>query len=104
MGFLKAALFLRSALLEMYVRCGSPARAQPVFDDLKVRDVVLSTSLMTAYCEHGEIGKAIECLEKMQMENLSPDVVSFTCMLKASALGLLKEAKRYMPKSSQRVS
>ncbi|KAH7294425.1 hypothetical protein KP509_28G070600 [Ceratopteris richardii] len=91
---LEGCSVLGSALLDMYIKCGALARAQSVFDDLKFGDVVLWTSLMAGYCEHGESEIALECFEKMRLKNLSPDAVTFACVLKACGqIGAIERGK-----------
>lgn len=85
-GFLKTDVYVGCALVDMYAKCGSLAKAQDVFDMLPVRNVVSWTALITAYVKHGHGDKALHCFEQMQQEGLSSDSVTFTCSLKACGI------------------
>jgi pentatricopeptide repeat protein len=83
---------LGNALLDMYVKCGEVKKAQTVFDELDVHDVVSWNSLIGGYVHHGCSDEAFNCLGKMQDEGISPDSVTFTCILKAcGSIGLIEE-------------
>ena len=76
-------LAVTSTLVGMYVKCGSMVEARDAFDELKVRDVVSWTALISGYAEEGNADKSLECFERMQSEGLSPDAITFICLLKA---------------------
>eukprot|EP00250_Pteridium_aquilinum_P021025 c25013_g19_i1 orf=2-346(+) len=67
----------------MYVKCGALAKGQKIFDDLPVRNLVSWTALVAGYAEYGHGQEALDCFKLMQHEGLSPDAVSFACILKA---------------------
>ena len=74
-----------SALVDMYAKCGAFAEALCIFDGLPVQDVVLWTSLISGYSEHGHSVEALECLDQMQGEGILLDTVVFMCSLNACA-------------------
>ncbi|KAI5080344.1 hypothetical protein GOP47_0005823 [Adiantum capillus-veneris] len=80
---LEKDLIVGSALLDMHVKCGSLKKAEEVFHNLPVRNVVSWTALIKGYVEHGFAEEALSYFEKMQEEGISPDVVAFLCVLKA---------------------
>ena len=82
-GYLENDSMLGNALVEMYAKCGDLAKAQDVFDNLNVWDVIGFTSLITGYEQHGYGDKALKCFEQMRSKGLSPDAMTFTCILKA---------------------
>ena len=82
-GYLENNSTLGNALVEMYAKCGDLGKAQDIFDDLIVLDVIGFTSLITGYGQHGYGDKALKCLEHMRSKGLSPDAMAFTCILKA---------------------
>ncbi|KAH7294255.1 hypothetical protein KP509_28G062700 [Ceratopteris richardii] len=84
-GLLDRNLVIGNALIDMYAKCGFPARAEEVFDRIPVRNVVTWTSLMSGYIEHGQEDKALKCFEQMQLEGISPDSLTFACGLRACA-------------------
>lgn len=82
-GLLRTNVFIGSTLVHMYAKCGTLSRAHVVFDELPIRNVVSWTGLITGYAQHGHGEKALICFERMQEEGLSPNAVTFSCILKA---------------------
>lgn len=76
-------LHVGSCLIEMYASCGSLALAREVFDKLLFRNVVSWTSLISGYAEYGQFEEAIAQFEQMGMANVSPNALTFACVLKA---------------------
>lgn len=72
-----------NTLIDVYIKCGSLAKAQQVFDKLPVRDTVAWTTLIAGYVEHGYGEKAVECFEQMQFEGADVDAATLNCTLKA---------------------
>ena len=94
LGFLDQDIYVGSSLVNMYAKCGSLEEAQEVFDRLPIQNVVAWTSLIEGYSHHGYDEEALKCFERMQTEGLSPDEITFVCVLSAcSHSGLLNEAK-----------
>lgn len=95
-GLLRKDTMLGGALVDMYANCGALDRAQEVFGELPVRDVVSYSALIAGYCEHGYGETALQCYEEMLREDLFPDVVTFSCVLKAcGSLGATEQGQRY---------
>lgn len=76
-------IVIANALLDMYIKCGALEKAQEVFDQLSVWNVVSWTTLIAGYAEHGLNKKALVCFEEMQRFGFCPDAVTFACILKA---------------------
>jgi pentatricopeptide repeat protein len=76
-------LYLGTILLDMYVKCGRLAEAHDVFDELPVQDAIAWNALITGYAEHGPGIEALHLLEKMQLEGMAPNTVTYVCCLKA---------------------
>ncbi|KAH7280147.1 hypothetical protein KP509_37G053600 [Ceratopteris richardii] len=72
-----------SALVDMYVRFGHLVKAQGVLDKLAVQDLASWTSLIHGYCQCGQNHEALSGFHKMKEQGLSPDEVTFACILKA---------------------
>lgn len=85
-------IVLGNALLDMYAKCGALPKARQVFDELPVRDVVSWNALIAGHCQHEYNQEAMECFERMKGEGLSPDVMTFGCLLKAC--GSLKATEK----------
>ncbi|KAH7285699.1 hypothetical protein KP509_33G041700, partial [Ceratopteris richardii] len=68
----------------MYAKCGEPARAQEVFDELSKPDILAWNILVDLY-SHQELNeKALNCIGRMKIDGISPDAVTFSCILKVS--------------------
>jgi pentatricopeptide repeat protein len=86
---------LGNALIDMYAKCGMLDRARHVIEDMTVRDVVSWNALIAGFAQHGEGNRALEFFELMRCEGLFPDVITFTCALKAcGCIKLIVEGER----------
>eukprot|EP00250_Pteridium_aquilinum_P023817 c27710_g1_i1 orf=1-312(+) len=65
----------------MYSKCGALKKAQQMFDELPIQDIVSWTTLITGYCQHGQVEEAFNRFNQMKSEGLSPNVVTFSCIL-----------------------
>ena len=69
-------------------------KAEKVLEDLIIRDVISWNTLISRYAQQGQGRAALNCFEWMQSEGLSPNEVTFLCILSAcSHSGLLDEAE-----------
>eukprot|EP00250_Pteridium_aquilinum_P018648 c24150_g3_i1 orf=135-2882(-) len=82
-GLLESSLVVGSAVMDMYVKCGWLERAQEVFDKLPVRDVVTWNSLIAGYAKHERGKEALQIYERMRLEGVTPNAVTFVGSLKA---------------------
>ncbi|KAH7433255.1 hypothetical protein KP509_07G061800 [Ceratopteris richardii] len=86
----------RQGLLEVDIMCGKLSKAQEVLHQLPFRDVVSWNALITGFAQGGLGEQALSCFEKMQSEGISPDAVSFLCILNVcSHLGLVDKGYEY---------
>ncbi|KAI5056942.1 hypothetical protein GOP47_0028760 [Adiantum capillus-veneris] len=85
-GWLRTNTALGSALVDMYAKFGMLEKAQEVFDNLPVQNVVSWTGLILGYAQHGHGEQAIKCFDKMRDEGLSPNAITFACILKACGI------------------
>lgn len=94
-GLLKKNIFIGNSLVNLYAKCGALAKAQQVFDELPVRDVISWNTLVTGYAQGGHGEEPLTCFKGMQGEGLLPDAVTFSCIIKAcgiiGAIGMGKE-------------
>ncbi|KAH7426112.1 hypothetical protein KP509_11G085300 [Ceratopteris richardii] len=82
-GLLRKDLHISSSLVDMYAKCGMLAKAQEVFDELAVHDLVSWNALISGYSQY-ECGKeALRCFEQMQQEGFVPDIITYVSILKA---------------------
>ncbi|KAH7434156.1 hypothetical protein KP509_06G003100 [Ceratopteris richardii] len=82
-GLLQKDIMLATALVDMYTKLHLLGKAQQTVEELPFRDVFIWTTLIAGHTDHGEAKLAFECFEKMQSEGISPDGVTFACILKA---------------------
>lgn len=93
-GILPSNLFVGSALIDMYAKCDLLVKAQEVFNELPVHDVVLWNVLISAYLEKGHDEAALNIFEQMKLQDVSPDNVTFIHIIKAcSKLGLIDKGQ-----------
>ncbi|KAK4802015.1 hypothetical protein SAY86_000218 [Trapa natans] len=88
---------LRSALIDMYAKCGCVEMALDVFERMPKaeRDVFAFTSLISGLANHGEGEAAIKLFERMESEGVVPNEVTFICVLSAcSRMGLVDRGLR----------
>ncbi|KAI5059676.1 hypothetical protein GOP47_0025995 [Adiantum capillus-veneris] len=82
-GLLKRNAVLGTALVDMYGKCGVLARAQEVFDELPLQDVVSWNALIAGYAQHGFGVEALNCYQQMLDRGATPNGATFACVLKA---------------------
>jgi pentatricopeptide repeat protein len=82
-GLLDKDIMLGTALIDMYARCGDLKKAQDALEGLPMRNVVSWSALISGYARFGDSYNALDCFDRMQSEGLSPDSVTFICVLKA---------------------
>ena len=58
-------------------------KALKVNDELPHRSVISWCSLISGFGQQGQCHEALKCLAKMRSDSLSPDVITFMCILKA---------------------
>jgi pentatricopeptide repeat protein len=78
---LESDSFIGAALLKMYGRCSAVSEAENVFASLTHRDIVVWTTMLAIYIEHGRGESALELYTGMQAEDLSLDDASIVCIL-----------------------
>ncbi|XP_004234215.2 putative pentatricopeptide repeat-containing protein At3g49142 [Solanum lycopersicum] len=93
---LRPNLSLENALVDMYARCGCLTEARKMFEDMKFRDIVSWTSLISAYGKSGQGRDGVALFSQMLESGLQPDSIAFVSILSAcSHAGLLLEGEHY---------
>ena len=83
-GLIEKDILLGTTLVDMYAKMGMLEKAKEVFEeDLPIRNVVSWNAMVSGYTQHGHSEEALKCFRLMQYEGISPDVITFICMLKA---------------------
>ncbi|KAH7414826.1 hypothetical protein KP509_14G013000 [Ceratopteris richardii] len=85
-GLLQLNPILGNAVVNMYAKCGALSKAQQVLEELSARNVNAWCALMSGYVNAGKGSEALSCYERMQHDGLSPDLVTFICLLKACGI------------------
>ncbi|XP_022739372.1 pentatricopeptide repeat-containing protein At2g03380, mitochondrial-like [Durio zibethinus] len=81
-------------IVYMYARCGCIYDSRQVFDRIRYKDLISSTSMMMGYIYHGHADEAIILFWMMKKERLDHDSVTLISLLQAfSQLGHLSLAK-----------
>ncbi|KAH7290852.1 hypothetical protein KP509_30G066500 [Ceratopteris richardii] len=85
-------IYVGSALVDMYAKCGHVEDARHVFDALTDADLFLWTVMITGYAQHGRHQDVFKLWEKMQKTGVNPDSAIFVSVLSAcSHAGLINQ-------------
>ncbi|KAJ4950262.1 hypothetical protein NE237_027094 [Protea cynaroides] len=88
-------VFVATALVDMYAKCGSMEKARSVFDGMLERDIVSWGAMIQGYAMNGLPKEAVEIFFQMQRENVKPDCFTMVGILSACArLGALELGQR----------
>lgn len=85
-----------NALITLYGKCGSIEDAHKLFNEMKIRDEVSWTALVSGYAQFGKGNETIALFERMLSHGLKPDGVTFIGVLSAcSRAGLVEKGRHY---------
>ncbi|KAK9149972.1 hypothetical protein Syun_008281 [Stephania yunnanensis] len=77
-----------TALVDMYVKCGSLKVARELFERLKEKRVVSWNAMIAGYAMHGRATEALALFEEMKREGeVGPDRITFVGVLSACSHG-----------------
>ncbi|KAH9623938.1 hypothetical protein KSS87_009602 [Heliosperma pusillum] len=89
-------LFLTSALIDMYAKCGSIREATWVFDLETCKDNAVWNAMILSFSAHGMTKNAVALFEQMETSGIVPDGKTFTALLSACARdGLILQGRKY---------
>lgn len=89
-------MFVGSALVDTYAKCGCMEEAETLFEGLIRRDTVAWNTIICGYSQNGQGNKALEAFMTMLDEGILPDEVTFIGILSAcSHQGLVEEGKKH---------
>lgn len=95
-------VFLGTALIDMYAKCGSIKNAKQVFDRMCEKNVVVWSAMIAGYGVHGSGQDALSLFSQMQLLGPKPNHITFTSVLSAcSHAGLVEEGWHYFHCMSQ---
>ncbi|CAL1386435.1 unnamed protein product [Linum trigynum] len=85
-----------NALMEMYAKCGCIDQARQLFDKMPKRDVISWSTMIGGLANHGKALEAINLFERMKLEGIEPNCITFLGLLSACAhAGLWQLGLRY---------
>ncbi|KAK6118418.1 hypothetical protein DH2020_047835 [Rehmannia glutinosa] len=88
-------MYIMTALIDMYAKCGLIVEAQKGFDYLDEADLVLWTSMIGGYVQNGDNENAVNLYCRMQIEGIAPNELTMASVLKAcSSLSALEQGKQ----------
>ncbi|KAK2977434.1 hypothetical protein RJ640_028595 [Escallonia rubra] len=86
-----------NALISMYSRCGNIEAALKVFSEMKDRNVISWTSMITGFAKHGFAERALEMFSQMLMAGIKPNEVTYIAVSSAcSHVGLISEGWKHL--------
>ena len=90
--YLDQNVFVGSALIDMYSKCGALTHAENVFSETHEKNSVTYTAMIQGYGQHGLGQKALSLFHSMKRAGIVPDAVTFVAVLSAcSHAGLVDE-------------
>lgn len=93
---LKNDIFVKTAIIDMYAKCGSVVLARKVFDSIPHRDVVVWSAMIMGYGLYGQGKEAIDLFHDMIRSQIRPNDVTFVGLLSACKhSGLVEEGRGY---------
>ncbi|KAJ8769132.1 hypothetical protein K2173_000907 [Erythroxylum novogranatense] len=85
-------VYMGSALIDLYSKCGLVDCAHRIFDEMKERNLVSWNSLITCYEQNGPASIALQVFLKMMESGFEPDEVTLASVVSACAsLAAFKE-------------
>ena len=90
----ESSIYVSTALIGMYAKCGSIAEARRLFDLMPKRNEVTWNTMISGYGLHGHGHDALSIFSEMLNSGVAPTPVTFLCGLYAcSHAGLVKEGE-----------
>ncbi|GFP95299.1 putative pentatricopeptide repeat-containing protein at1g68930 [Phtheirospermum japonicum] len=85
-----------NALVTLYAKCGNILESHCLFDEIKFKDEVTWTALVSGYAKFGKANETIGLFEEMLGYGLKPDEVTFVGVLSAcSRAGFVDKGRLY---------
>lgn len=84
---IKQDLYVGNSLIDMYCKCGLTEKALQVFQEMKIKDSVSWTSVISGLAVNGNAIYALDLFTKMLTENFQPTHGTFVGILLACAHG-----------------
>eukprot|EP01018_Ginkgo_biloba_P037498 Gb_11389 [translate_table: standard] len=89
-------VFVMTALIDMYAKCGNVELARHLFDKMPTKNVVSWSAMIAGYGIHGQGENALALFNTMQQTGMKPNHITFVSILSAcSHAGLVDEGCQY---------
>eukprot|EP01018_Ginkgo_biloba_P012288 Gb_00683 [translate_table: standard] len=89
-------VYVGSALVDMYAKCGCIEEAREVFDKMSERNAVTWNAMISGYAQHGQGKEALYIFEQMQNVGIRPNDITFIAVLcGCSHAGLVDEGQHH---------
>eukprot|EP01018_Ginkgo_biloba_P000960 Gb_16410 [translate_table: standard] len=89
-------VFVGSALVHMYAKCGNIDDAQEIFNRMPERNVVTWNTMIAGYAQNGQAPEALQLYEQMLQVGIKPNYVSFIGVISACChAGLVQKGRHY---------
>eukprot|EP01018_Ginkgo_biloba_P013907 Gb_04460 [translate_table: standard] len=89
-------VFVQTALVDMYAKCGRIEIARQVFDEMYRKDLASWNAMIAGYGIHGCAEDALALFNQMQLRGMKPNNITFVGLLSAcSHAGLVDKGKLY---------
>ncbi|CAL5213872.1 unnamed protein product [Lathyrus oleraceus] len=82
-GFSVREISVSNALADAYVKCESLEAGEKVFYRMEKKDIVSWTTMVTAYCQYSQWGKALATFSHMRSEGSTPNRFTFSSVITA---------------------
>ncbi|KAK7260486.1 hypothetical protein RIF29_26575 [Crotalaria pallida] len=94
-GFDAKAISTSNALADAYVKCESLESGEKIFNRMDEKDIVSWTTMVTAFCQYSEWGKALAIFSQMRNEGFVPNHFTFSSVITAcGSLCLLEHGQQ----------
>lgn len=92
---LRVNVYVGTALIDMYAKCGDIDEAIKVFETMGLKNIYTWNVLISAYAMNGQGEAALQTFDRMIVEDLKPDHVTFLGVLCACChQGFVEEGRR----------
>ncbi|XP_010241372.1 PREDICTED: pentatricopeptide repeat-containing protein At3g62890-like [Nelumbo nucifera] len=99
---IKMDVYVRTALIDMYGKCGSVEDAKRIFSSSVEKDTFLCSTMIEVLAMHGKAEEAFEVFSYMRSRRIKPNNVTFVGLLKAcSHVGLVDTGMKYFALMSE---
>ncbi|KAH0459261.1 hypothetical protein IEQ34_012075 [Dendrobium chrysotoxum] len=89
-------VILGTAMIDMYAKCGSVDAAREIFDQMKEKNVISWSSMISAYGVHGRGREALQLFPQMLQSGIRPNRITFVSIFSAcSHSGLIEEGRQF---------